>query len=231
MRALAGIAVILAASSASAETAVYIARGRDAALFDQYDINGFSVQALPDLHGVRLVVRAKPVELESHAAYSPGHEIFRVPHAPDRDAVAARLSRGKSVEGDVERAILQWIASDVEYDPDRSRPQDPVSVFASRKAHCVGFAELAVDLLRRAGIAAETVQGILIADPSTPGYSADLGGVYHRWIKIYSADRGWRFADPLSRRWAVNARYVPFAHRSWTKPEDLHLQLISEGVE
>jgi transglutaminase-like putative cysteine protease len=223
-------AALLAAMPAASETAVYLARGRDASLFDQYDVSGFSVEAFPQRTGVRLVVRSGPVAPDSRAAYLPKRS-FHVPLAPERDALAARLCRGRTIEADVERSILGWISTEIEYDPDRSLPQDPVSVFASRKAYCVGFAELAVDLLRRAGIAAETVQGVLIADPSMPGYRPELSGVYHRWVKIYAPDRGWRFADPLALRGTVNAHYVPFARRSWTKPEDLHLQRISEGVE
>ncbi|MGH9441213.1 MAG: transglutaminase-like domain-containing protein [Thermoanaerobaculia bacterium] len=221
----------LAALPAGAETAVYLAHGRDAALFGRYDVNGFSMEAFPERSGVKLIVRSVPVKTARLAVYAPDRSTFRLPPAPERDALAARLSRGKTVEGAVEKAILDWVASEVSYDADRSLPQDPVSVFASRKAYCVGFAELAVDLLRRAGIAAETVQGVLMADRSMPGYAPELGGVYHRWVKIYSPARGWRFADPLGRLGAVNARYVPFAHRSWTRPEDLHLQKISEGAE
>lgn len=224
-------AALLVAFPAGAETAVYLAHGRDASLFGQYDVNGFSVEAFPGRSGVRLVVRSGPAKPEGGALYAPNRSGFLLPPAPERDALAALLCRGKTVEGEVERAILGWVSTEIEYDRDRSLPQDPVSVFASRRAYCVGFAELAVDLLRRAGIAAETVQGILVADPSTPGYTPELGGVYHRWVKVYSPGRGWRFADPLARLGSVNAHYVPFAHRSWTKPEDLHLQRISEGAE
>ena len=68
--------------------------------------------------------------------------------------------------------ILAGIASSVRYDNDRRRKQDPASVFASRRAHCVGLAELAVDLLRRLGISARTVQGVLRAKPGTDGYDS-----------------------------------------------------------
>ncbi len=230
MRKAFALVLLLFAIPLRAETAVYMARGRDASLFDQYDVNGFSLEAFPGRSGVRLVVRSLPPGPDSRAAYSPVRFV-RLPSAPDRDALVLRLARGKRAEGDVERSIMGWISTEIRYDPDRNRPQDPVSVFATRRAYCVGFAELAVDLLRRAGIAAETVQGILVADPSIPGYVPELCGVYHRWVKIYAPDRGWRFADPLALQGGVNARYVPFARRSWTRPEDLRLQRISEGSE
>ncbi len=231
MKTVLAVAALLVSLPAAGETAVYLARGRDASLFGPYDVNGFSVEAFPERAGVRLIVRSAAAATPGRSPYAPDRSGFRLPPAPERDALAAMLCRGKTIEGEVEKAILEWVSAEVEYDPDRSRSQDPVSVFASRRAYCVGFAELAVDLLRRAGIAAETVQGILVADPSMPGYSPELGGVYHRWVKIYSPGRGWRFADPLARRLSVNAHYVPFAHRSWTRPEDLQLERISGGAQ
>jgi transglutaminase-like putative cysteine protease len=127
------------------------------------------------------------------------------------------------------RAILEWIRSSIAYDADRELPQDPSAVFASRRAYCVGFAELAVDLLRRAGIPAATVQGVLVTEPSAPGYAPELSGVYHRWVQVFYPDTGWTFEDPLSADGRVDARYVAFARRSWTRPGDLRLDVVTEG--
>ncbi len=107
------------------------------------------------------------------------------------------------------------------YDPDRLRRQDPAAVFASRRAYCVGYAELAVDLLRRVGISARTVQGVLRTDPDADGYDASIGGVYHRWIEVYYPDRGYVFSDPSSSVNGVDARYIPFSRRALTRPRAL----------
>jgi transglutaminase-like putative cysteine protease len=121
------------------------------------------------------------------------------------------------------RRILLALASEVKYDPDRLRNQDPAAVFSTRRAYCVGFAELAVDLLRRVGISARTVQGVLRTDPTADRYDPAIGGVYHRWIEVYYPDRGYVFSDPAASVNGVDARYVAFEGRSLTKPRSLRL--------
>ncbi|HET7452942.1 MAG TPA: transglutaminase-like domain-containing protein [Thermoanaerobaculia bacterium] len=226
LAAAAGAAVLLAAAAAPAATAVYFARGKDAALFDQFDVDGYSLEAVPERSGVRIVVRALPGRPGSRAPRAA--EPLGAPPvpAPDRDRLARTLVTGKRFQADAAAAVIGWVRESVAYDPDRRLAQDPSSVFVSRRAYCVGFAELAVDLLRRAGIPAETVQGVLVTDPSAPGYSPELSGVYHRWIQVFYPDRGWTFADPLADR-GIDARYLAFARRSWTRPGDLHLDVVT----
>lgn len=225
----AALAAALSCAPVWGATAVYFARGRDAALFDQYDVDGYSVQAFPEKAGVRLVVRAQSGTGESRAVFPGGTRSPDLTRAPERDRVARELSSRAALEVDAAGAILRWVRREIAYDADRARPQDPAAVFASRRAYCVGFAELSVDLLRRAGISAETVQGVLVSSPSAPGYSAELSGVYHRWVRVFYRDRGWRFADPLSGDGSVDVRYVAFARRSWTRPGDLRLEVVREG--
>lgn len=232
MRRVALVAVftlLAAAAGLSGGTAVYFATGMDAALFDQYDIEGYSLEALPQKGGLRLTVRTEPPAAESRAPFPAERgRSAELPGAPERDRLVRALTRGDRLESEAVQAILDWVSREVTYDADRSLPQDPAAVFSSRRAYCVGFAELAVDLLRRAGIDAATVQGVLVSSPAFPGYEPELSGVYHRWVKIFYPDRGWRFADPLSPERAVDARYVPFSRRAWTKPVDLRLNRVWE---
>ncbi len=85
----------------------------------------------------------------------------------------------------------------------------------------MGYSELSVDLLRRVGIPARTVQGILRTKPGSEGYDSRIGGVYHRWIEVYYPDRGFVFSDPSASINAVDARYVPFGRRALERPKDL----------
>ena len=223
------LAFLAAAARLPGGTAVYFATGGDATLFDQYDIEGYSLEALPQNGGLRLTVRTGPPSAESRAPFPAERtRSAELPDAPDRDRLVRGLTRGDRVESGAVQDILGWVSRGVAYDADRSLPQDPAAVFSSRRAYCVGFAELAVDLLRRAGIEAATVQGVLVSGPGAPGYEPELSGVYHRWVKIFYPDRGWRFADPLSPERAVDARYVPFSRRAWTKPVDLKLNRVWE---
>jgi transglutaminase-like putative cysteine protease len=208
-------------------TAVYFARGRDVALFDQLDVDGYSLEAVPQAAGVRLVVRAGAPRVPSRALRAVEAVGAPPAPAPDRDRLALSLVSGRRFQSEAAAAVLDWVHRSVAYDPDRSLPQDPAAVFASRRAYCVGFAELSVDLLRRAGIPAATVQGVLVSGPDAPGYDRELSGVYHRWVEIFYPDRGWTFADPLASGAGVDARYVAFARRSWTRPGDLSLTVLS----
>ena len=229
----AAVLVLLAALAAGAargqQTAVYRAAGGDARLFDQYDNDGFSLEVAAGAAGsTELRVRVSDSPLASAAPFPPVSRIEPAPPAaPDRDAFARRLAAGSVRQSDAVRRILLGLVSRVSYDPDRLRRQDPAAVFASGRAYCVGFAELAVDLLRRAGISARTVQGILRTEPDADGYEAAIGGVYHRWIEVYYPDRGYVFSDPCSSVNGVDARYVPFARRAFARPRDLKLKSVS----
>ncbi|HLN58769.1 MAG TPA: transglutaminase-like domain-containing protein [Thermoanaerobaculia bacterium] len=220
---------LVSAALSGQQAAVYRATGADSGLFDQYDNDGFSLEVAAGARGaVELRVRVSDSPLASAAPFPP---LSRVepdpPAAPDRDAFARRLAAGSLRQSDAVRRILLGLVSRISYDPDRLRRQDPAAVFASRRAYCVGFAELAVDLLRRAGIPARTVQGILRTDPGADGYEAAIGGAYHRWIEVYYPDRGYVFSDPCSSVNGVDARYIPFSRRALTRPRALSLVQVS----
>jgi transglutaminase-like putative cysteine protease len=83
-----------------------------------------------------------------------------------------------------------------------------------------------VDLLRRVGITARTVQGVLRSRPDSAGYEARIGGVFHRWIEVYYPDTGFVFSDPSSSINSVDARYVPFNRRALERPTELRLTRV-----
>ncbi|MGE5413124.1 MAG: transglutaminase-like domain-containing protein, partial [Syntrophomonadaceae bacterium] len=212
--------VAAAALARADELAVYRAVGAEPGLFDQYDNDGYSLGVTRAADGaLELSVRVSGAALASRAPYPPSR--LRDPAlapAPERDAWAAALAGDARTEAQAVARILEGIAGAVRYDPDRDRRQDPASVFASKRAYCVGFAELAVDLLRRAGITARTVQGVLRTASDAEGFDSHIGGVYHRWIEVYYADRGFVFSDPSASINGVDARYIPFGHRALERP-------------
>ncbi len=219
--ACAGAAVLAAALLRADEGAVYRASGPDARLFDQYDNDGYSLAVSPRGDGtLELSVRVSGRPLGSRAPFPVvGPREAALPASPERDAFAAGLAAGAGTQAEAVEKILSGVASAIRYDADRARGQDPAAVFASRRAHCVGYAELAVDLLRRVGIGARTVQGILRTKPGSEGYDSRIGGVYHRWIEIYYPDLGFVFSDPSASINAVDARYVPFGRRAFERPQ------------
>ena len=215
------------AAFAGEQRAVYRASGADARLFDQYDDDGYSLEVAPLPDGsITLTVRVSDAPLASTAPFPPTSRSGATPPAaPDRDAFARRLVSGSRTQQEAVRRLLAGIAAEVRYDADRLRRQDPAAVFASRRAYCVGFADLAVDLLSRVGIAARTVQGVLRGEPGGEAYEPEIGGVYHRWIEVYYPDRGYVFSDPRFSINGVDARYIPFGRRALARPKDLKVVL------
>ncbi len=227
---LLAVFAIAAGTAARAEQlAIYRAAGTDMRLFDQYDNDGYSLAVFPGPEGsLELRVRVSDSPLQSLAPFPTAiPSDAALPAAPERTAFAQRLVAQSQTQVEAVRRVLLGIAAEVTYDPNRLRRQDPASVFAFRRAHCVGFAELAVDLLRRVGISARTVQGILRTDPASENYDPAIGGAYHRWIEVYYPDRGFVFSDPWSSINGVDARYIPFGKRSLVRPRELSLTVVT----
>jgi transglutaminase-like putative cysteine protease len=225
LAALLAAAISCSPAAAAEQLASYRGEGEAARLFEQYDNDGYSLAVAPAAGGgVELTVRVSDAPLESRAPFPNGRPRDRVlPRAPDRDAFAARLAAGATTEPEAVERILAGLASFVRYDPDRMRRQEPSAVFAERRANCVGLSELAVDLLARVGISARTVQGVLKSEPGSAGYDAAIGGVYHRWIEVHYPDRGDVFSDPSASVNGVDARYLPFRRRAYTRPRNLRV--------
>jgi transglutaminase-like putative cysteine protease len=226
--AVAALAFAIAAALPAAESAVYLAEGDDVKLFDHYDNDGYSLEVGAAAGGsIALTVRVSDSPLASAAPYPTGlARDAALPASADRDAFAAGSVAGSSRQVEAVSRLLVAIAARVRYDPDRERPQDPPTVFATGRADCVGFAELAVDLLRRIGIRARTVQGIVRTGAAEPAHDVRIGGSYHRWIEVFYPDRGWVFSDPSASINGVDARYVPFSRRSLVKPRSLTLVFV-----
>ena len=216
---------IAASAAATEQVATYRGQGEALRLFEQYDNDGYSLAVSPGPKGeVELSVRVSDSALESRAPFPTGQpRDGAIPRAADRDDFVAGLTVGARTQSEAVERILVGLASAVRYDPDRVRRQEPSAVFAERRGNCVGLSELAVDLLRRAGISARTVQGVLKSEPGSPSYDAAIGGAYHRWIEVHYPDRGYVFSDPSASVNGVDARYLPFARRAYAKPRGLRL--------
>ena len=233
LRAAAAILALAAATAlpAAEERAVYLAEGDDVRLFDQYDNDGYSLEVRAAAGGsVALTVRVSDSPLRSAAPFpTAAPPETTLPRAPERDAFAAAAVAGSARQVEAVSKLLVAIAARVRYDADRMRPQGPTDVFASGRGDCVGLSELAVDVLRRVGIRARTVQGIVRTGSDEPAHDARIGGSYHRWIEVFYPDRGWVFSDPSASINGVDARYLPFSRRSLVRPRSLTLVFVEQS--
>ena len=114
--------------------------------------------------------------------------------------LARELTRGSRYVRDATHNILSWIADNLVFDNSVTIPADAVSALKYRKAYCVGYSNLAVAMLRAAGIPARVAHGYL-----PPGYewgfSKEYWGVkvndggFHAYLELYYPDTGWVFSD------------------------------------
>ncbi len=114
--------------------------------------------------------------------------------------LAGDITRGSRYAHEAANAILSWVADNLTFDASISVPSDALSALRYRKGYCVGYSNLAVALLRAAGIPARVAHGYL-----PPGYewgfSKEYWGVkvndggFHAYLEIYYPDTGWVFSD------------------------------------
>jgi len=114
--------------------------------------------------------------------------------------LAGEITRDSRFAHEAANAILAWVADNLAFDTSITVPNDAVSALKYKKAYCVGYSNLAVALLRAAGIPARVAHGYL-----PPGYewgfSKDYWGVkvndggFHAYLEIYYPDSGWVFSD------------------------------------
>jgi len=137
---------------------------------------------------------------------SPAVSLYLLPER-DRQAddpslvrLAREITRNSRYAREAANDILSWIADNLVFDTSITVPIDAASALKHRKAYCVGYSNLAVALLRAAGIPARVAHGYL-----PPGYewgfSKEYWGVkindggYHAYVEIYYPDAGWVFSD------------------------------------
>ena len=119
---------------------------------------------------------------------------------PSIVSLVREITRGSAYAHEAANAVLSWIADSLTFDTSISVPSDAVSALRYRKAYCVGYSNLAVAMLRAAGIPARVAHGYL-----PPGYewgfSKEYWGVkvndggFHAYLEIYYPDTGWVFSD------------------------------------
>ena len=220
---LAAVIVVLFPSPAPAalkilegeHTVVYdIVNPRGVAFIPDYVNESFVQKVLQqDEFSKRVQVTSKMHPLKSRAAFPLASGSlpadYRQYLLPEKDRQAddpglvekaRELTRGSVYVHEAANAVLTWIADNLSFDTTITVRSDAVSAFRSRKAYCVGYSNLAVALLRAAGIPARVAHGYL-----PPGYewgfSKEYWGVkvndggFHAYLEIYYPDTGWVFAD------------------------------------
>ena len=99
----------------------------------------------------------------------------------------------------VERVVV-FVTQRVRLDENDAGPQDGSSVLRRGRGRCSGRANIAIGLLRRLGIPARAVHGLLLGDDDAR---------WHRWGEAWLGALGWVPFDPGASVGIVSVRYLP----------------------
>jgi hypothetical protein len=101
---------------------------------------------------------------------------------------------------DVFARLVEFVSSRITIDENDLGPQDAASVLRRGRGRCSGRANLAVGLLRAAGIPARVVLGVTVGEH---------GARWHRWGEAWLGAPGWVAFDPGTSLGLVSVRYLP----------------------
>ncbi len=202
-RVVLSLAVAALAGSLFAGEATYIVQGANPV---SRVINGYVQEVAAAGNGrwlVQVSTEAVPIRAEGRVTSEPPREVLaEALRVPEGFRVPPGFERLACQCGDpFERAerILRWLENRIRLDENERSPQDAASVLERRSARCSGLANAAVALLRRSGLPARPVSGILVTSS---------GPVPHRWLEVYFDEAGWVATDPTLGMWIVTPRHV-----------------------
>lgn len=230
------------ASSAEELAAPAVVQGHEWALYDvssirnfpyclAYRNGGYSLEIRgTDPVSRRVLVRIEPGDLDCRAVFPPDPGAWPPEAAaytgspgtfPELTEHSRSLTSGCRTQYQAVNQVLCWLSGTIEYRSGPGIPPEPLEVLRKGRANCVGAAELAVALLREAGIPARGVRGFLAplsaSGTSSPDASVEMSlgeeGL-HRWIEVYYPEAGWVFSDPFRSVNHVSPRYLVFALES-----------------
>lgn len=163
------------------------------------------------------VADSAPYPADSRDLPPEAREILAEPLPADDEleALSRMLLRGATTQLEAVERVVSWVARRIRYESPGLIPESAASCHRSRRGSCVGRSLLAADLLRRGGIPARQVTGILTArgPAELTGNSQDLfnegiSGVRHRWIEVWVPGLGWVPSDPGGLANMVTARHL-----------------------
>lgn len=96
--------------------------------------------------------------------------------------------------------VVDFVSQRITLDENDASAQDGLSVLRHARGRCSGRANLAVGLLRAAGIPARVVHGLVV------GIN---GARWHRWGEAWLGEAGWIAFDPGVAVGLVSVRYLP----------------------
>lgn len=198
--------------------------------------DGRSLVANVEVHGAPFLDEAHfppdPASLapEARALVGPG-----IVADEPLDRTSRFVTRGARTVLEAVERVVGFTSRRIRYEPPGQGTETASGCLSRGRGSCVGRSLLAEELLRRAGVPARQVTGILtvegaseLAADARPFYGTALSGVRHRWIEAWVPGLGWVPSDPAGLANTVTARHVEL---SAAPGPDFRLEIVSRTPE
>jgi transglutaminase-like putative cysteine protease len=178
-------------------------------IFSDYGNANFRQEIRGHRNGVSVRIESRTLDFRNlnHALNGPGAEC--VAQDPSVRSVGAQLRQDANSIGDYLRGISRFLKNVIAYD-ESDLDQEPAAVLLNRRAHCVGFSNLAQALLACAGIGSRQVNGFYLRENN-----GLIEPVPHRWLEIFLPGDRRVFYDPqyqdFSSRYLLTGPGVVFS--------------------
>lgn len=196
--------------------------------------DGRSLVATVEVDGTAILDTA-PYPVDPRSLPAEARNLLAEPLEADDELedLSRMLLRGATTELEAVERVVSWVSRRIRYETPSLLPETAISCHRSRRGSCVGRSLLAADLLRRGGIPARQVTGILTArepgeltESSQELFNDGISGVRHRWIEVFAPGLGWVPSDPGGLANTVTARHLALAG---PPPAGFGLSVLSRG--
>jgi transglutaminase-like putative cysteine protease len=176
-------------------------------IFSDYRNTNFKQEIRPGGDGLNIKIKSRTLSLQNLNHVIRADERYLAAQGPAIGLVFSQVRLNALSVADYLKNISLFFKNQIEY-TEADLPQEAVAVLAQRKAHCIGFANVAQALLACVGIVSRPVNGFYLRENNKR-----VEPVPHRWLEIELPGKRRVFYDPqyqdFSSRYLVINLGVP----------------------
>jgi transglutaminase-like putative cysteine protease len=177
-------------------------------IFSNYRNYNFKQEISCNQEGLNVKIKSQTLGFKNLNYVLAGDEHYVVGQDPLIRTVFSRVRKNAISVGDYLQNISIFLANAITYS-EADLPQESKAVLLNRRAHCIGYANVAQTLLACAGIVSRPVNGFYLREKNSV-----IEPVPHRWLEIDLPGERRVFYDPqyqdFSSRYLVTDQSVVF---------------------
>lgn len=177
-------------------------------IFSNYRNYNFKQEIRSDRDGLNVKIKSQTLDFRNLNHALADDKPYIAGQDPLLKTIFSQLRQNAISIGDYLQNISLFLRNSITYS-EADLPQETTAVLLNRRAHCIGFANVAQTLLACAGIASRPVNGFYLRENNNV-----IEPVPHRWLEIDLPGERRVFYDPqyqdFSSRYLVTDQSVVF---------------------